>query len=124
MKNDWIKNLDEGIRLFNEGQFFECHEVLEDLWIEDRSEYRELIQGLIKVAVAFYHVKEDNVKGAVKVLSNGLQQLEPYVGRETPVELDTWIVDLGECLDLIKAGKVNEIVFSRIKIRLNDFHNR
>ncbi len=100
------------------------HWLSEDLGIEDRSEYRELLQGLIKTAVAFHHAGKGNVKGAVKVLRNGLQQLEPYAGRKTPVELDALIADLEECLDLIKAGKVNEMDFPRLKTRLDDSQNR
>ena len=42
----------EAIDLFNHQQFFECHEVLEDLWrpLPEGSE-KLFLQGLIQIAV-------------------------------------------------------------------------
>ena len=42
----------EGIRLFNEQEFFECHEVLEELWSETLGEEKKFYQGLIQAAVS------------------------------------------------------------------------
>lgn len=72
--------LDEGIRLFNEREFFDCHEVLEDAWREEHGPLRDLYQGLIKAAVAFYHAERQNFEGATKVMRSGLPQLRPYIG--------------------------------------------
>jgi len=68
----------EGVRLFNERDFFECHEVLEDAWREETGPLRDLYQGLIKAAVAFYHAERGNLNGAIKVMNSGLPQLRPY----------------------------------------------
>lgn len=72
--------LEEGIRLFNEREFFDCHEVLEDAWREEYGPLRNLYQGLIKAAVAFYHAERQNFEGATKVMRSGLPQLRPYIG--------------------------------------------
>ena len=40
--------------LFNERDFYECHEVLEDLWMETVDGDRPYYQGLIQTATAFY----------------------------------------------------------------------
>ncbi len=68
----------EGVRLFNERAFFECHEVLEDAWRAETGPLRDLYQGLIKAAVAFYHAERGNPNGALKVMRSGLPQLRPY----------------------------------------------
>ena len=45
----------QGIRYFNECDFFESHETWEELWTEYRGEARRFYQGLIQVAVALHH---------------------------------------------------------------------
>ncbi|MBI1730145.1 DUF309 domain-containing protein [Candidatus Acetothermia bacterium] len=95
---DWSLALDEGIRLFNERHFFECHEVLEDAWREEEGPLRDLYQGLIKLAVAFYHAERGNFEGAHKVLSSGLPQLRPYQKTCTKISLNILVPQLEEWL--------------------------
>ena len=54
----------EGIRLFNEQEFFECHEVLEELWSETLGDEKKFYQGLIQAAVALFHFGNENLGGA------------------------------------------------------------
>ena len=54
----------EGIRLFNHRKFFECHEVLEEVWTPERGPRRLFLQSLIHVAVGFYHHGRRNPLGA------------------------------------------------------------
>ncbi len=54
----------EGIRLFNEEDFFECHEVLEELWSETLGAEKKFYQGLIQAAVALFHFGNENLGGA------------------------------------------------------------
>lgn len=45
--------LREGIGLFNERKFFECHEVLEAFYHETAEENKPFLEGLIGLAAAF-----------------------------------------------------------------------
>ncbi|RPI90539.1 MAG: DUF309 domain-containing protein, partial [Planctomycetaceae bacterium] len=54
----------EGLRLFNAEDFFESHEVLEDLWSETEDERKKFYQGLIQAAVALLHFGNGNLGGA------------------------------------------------------------
>ena len=54
----------DGARLFNDGEFFASHEVWEALWHELDGEERELLQGLIQVAAAYYQLVRNNQTGA------------------------------------------------------------
>ena len=56
-----------GIEQFNQQDFFDCHETLEDLWRLDTSGERELIQGIIQIAVGYYHYLRENRVGALKL---------------------------------------------------------
>lgn len=56
-----------GIVLFNDHDFFEAHEVWEDLWAESHGDQRRFFQGLIQAAVALCHFSNGNLGGAVKL---------------------------------------------------------
>ena len=53
-----------GVRLFNQGEFFACHEIWEELWHELRGRDHDCLQGLIQVAVAYHHLQRRNLRGA------------------------------------------------------------
>ncbi|MCC6741450.1 MAG: DUF309 domain-containing protein [Planctomycetia bacterium] len=54
----------QGIALFNEQYFFDAHDAWEDLWADTRDGDRAFYQALINAAVALYHWRNGNVKGA------------------------------------------------------------
>ncbi|MBM4077791.1 MAG: DUF309 domain-containing protein, partial [Planctomycetes bacterium] len=56
-----------GLRLFNEEDFFECHEAIEELWAETLGEPKKFLQGLIQAAVALFHFGNENFGGAKKL---------------------------------------------------------
>jgi predicted metal-dependent hydrolase len=55
-------------QLWSEQKFFECHEVLEDLWRETSGELRLFYNGLIHCAVAIYQHRNGNAEGAARQL--------------------------------------------------------
>ncbi|MFC4076351.1 DUF309 domain-containing protein [Salinithrix halophila] len=56
--------------------YYECHEVLEELWMEEGR--NPLYQGLLQVAVGLYHHRNGNVNGARKLFRGALSKLEPF----------------------------------------------
>lgn len=51
--------------LFNRGQFYEAHDVLEDLWLAVRKEGEgDFYKGLIQLAGAFVHLKKERLRPA------------------------------------------------------------
>jgi predicted metal-dependent hydrolase len=67
-----------GILFFNERDFFEAHEVWEDLWQECAGPERRFIQGLIQAAVALYHFGNGNTRGASKLYHSSRKYMEAY----------------------------------------------
>jgi len=61
----------QGIREFNNQEWFQCHETVEELWIGEEGETRDFYQGLIQVAVALHHWRNGNFGGAVSLLKGG-----------------------------------------------------
>jgi uncharacterized protein len=70
--------LAEAIELFNSGEFYACHDALEALWIEAPVDEKKFYQGLLQIAVAFYHLGNKNLRGAVVLLGEGRFRLIPY----------------------------------------------
>jgi|SRR5208283_3537539 predicted metal-dependent hydrolase len=68
----------QGIGLFNDGEFFRCHEVLEEAWSSEHGPRRLFLQALIHVAVGFYHSQRGNTAGAVRQLRKGIEKLAAY----------------------------------------------
>jgi uncharacterized protein len=95
----------EGIRLFNAGEFFECHDVLEELWTETVGEEREFYQGLIHAAVALFHFENENLGGARKMYSSARRYLEPYGTRYMGIDLAAFLAAFEECFCELLAAK-------------------
>ena len=68
-----------GVELFNAGEFYECHEVLEDLWRPSKGVERLFLQSLIHFAVGFHHHEQGNQTGAELQLRKALRKLSGYL---------------------------------------------
>jgi hypothetical protein len=64
----------EGIRLFNEGEFYECHEAIEHEWHAETRPIRRLYQGILQIGVGFLHARRGNHTGALLLLSDGIDK--------------------------------------------------
>ena len=88
----------EGARLFNAGQFFESHEVLESLWHEVAGPDRSLLQGLIQAAAAYHHARRNNLVGARYLWERAERRLRSYGARHAGVALDAFRAELAQRL--------------------------
>ena len=66
-----------GILFFNAGDFFEAHEVWEDLWAQSHGDERRFYQGLIQAAVGLFHFSGGNLGGAAKLYRSSRGYMEP-----------------------------------------------
>jgi predicted metal-dependent hydrolase len=64
-----------GISLFNNAEFFDAHEALEDIWRAAPPENKKFLQGLVQVAVAFHHYSTSNRVGMRSVLERAIRNL-------------------------------------------------
>src|SRR4249919_2284040 len=60
----------DGITLFNEHEFFEAHEVWEDIWHMAFGTKFEFYQGMIQCAVALEHYRRSNPRGVVSLFES------------------------------------------------------
>ena len=71
--------LRHGIGLFNTGKFFECHEVLEDLYQETGEENKPFLEGLIQLAAAFRLFCDfGETRGPVRMIYQALIRFENF----------------------------------------------
>jgi len=89
---DYPQGFYDFFTLFAHGEFYECHETLEAVWLDTQGEERDFYQGLIHVATALHHVDRRNMSGARKLLESGLRLLEPYPAVYHSLELEAFRV--------------------------------
>ncbi len=87
-----------GLELFNAGEFFDAHEVLEDIWRPAYGDERRFLQGLIQIAVGLHHYTTGNRVGAQSLLARGAAKLadlhDPYLGVRVAAlrqQVETWL---------------------------------
>lgn len=68
----------EYIELFNERDFYDCHEVLEDLWLDYHGPARRFYQGLIHLASAYLLLLRGNMRGCRARFISTLAYLDDY----------------------------------------------
>jgi predicted metal-dependent hydrolase len=72
-----LKKMAEGIKLFNEQKYWECHEALEDVWMEDRQDpTRNVYWAVIQVAAACIHYRDQNLIGARGMISKSKEKFK------------------------------------------------
>lgn len=83
--------LAEGIALFNHRRFFECHEVLERLWLDTKGPPRDFYKGLIQAAVAFHHWSRGNPAGALSLYRTSSRYLARYRAEFLGVDVEGFL---------------------------------
>ena len=86
-----------GVALFNAGDFFEAHEVWEDLWSESHGTTRRFYQGLIQAAVGLCHFGNGNLGGAAKLYRSSRDYMAPCGERYLGLDVSGFWRQMEEC---------------------------
>jgi predicted metal-dependent hydrolase len=97
MRND--PRLEQAVALFNQQEFFACHDVLEEVWSETVGERKELYQGLIHAAVALHHFSEGNLGGARKMYQSTVTYLGPFREVDSGCDIARLLDELKSCFE-------------------------
>lgn len=70
----------EGLALFAQKEYYECHEIIEALWLETPKDdpYRDLYKGVIQAAAAIYQLERGILSGAMGLYRTSKIYLKPY----------------------------------------------
>ncbi|GMI64811.1 hypothetical protein HRI_000150400 [Hibiscus trionum] len=74
-EDDENYSFDEAVSLFNQREYYKCHDLLEALWNKAEEPTRTLIHGILQCAVGLHHLFNQNHKGAMMELGEGLCKL-------------------------------------------------
>ncbi|MCH2210911.1 MAG: DUF309 domain-containing protein [Fuerstiella sp.] len=96
--------IDHGIRLFNEREFFECHDVFEDFWSELIGPEKTFFHGLIHAAVCLFHFEGGNLGGARRMYGSCVAYLQTFEPEFCGVDVTGLLKDLEFCLEDLLAA--------------------
>ena len=73
-----IDLFDKGVKAFNEKKFYDAHEYWEELWLEHKLDDAKFIQGLIQLAVSYFHLFNQNLNGARSMIRKSLGKFDTF----------------------------------------------
>ncbi len=106
-----------GIAQFNAGEYWECHETLEEIWRVEPDPVRYLYQGILQVGVGLYHLRCGNHRGAVNKLRSGLAYLAPSAPACLGVDVARLRAEAGAVLAALEASgpaRIGEVATGRL----------
>lgn len=103
----------QGVAYFNACEFFEAHEVWEDLWKNYSGDLRLFYKGLIQAAVALHHFGNGNIRGARKVYRSSRGYLDAYRPVAMGLDVGSFLARFDECFAEVDA---NDEEFPKIDI--------
>ena len=90
---------------FNRGQFYEAHDVLEQLWLKDRHGANgAFYKGLIQLAGAFVHLQKDRLRPSAALFKLAGANLGKYTGTHERVAVSAVLALIEHWLTLLERG--------------------
>ena len=77
----------KGLKYFNNKNYYDAHEEWEELWINHKLKDALLIQGLIQLAVGYFHIKNSNIKGSLSLFNKSIPKFEKYFINEREIDV-------------------------------------
>ncbi len=78
----------EGLEQYKLMDYFEAHEIWEELWSSYYLVDRKFIQGLIQLAVSFVHIGNGNIIGAKSLLKKAEKKFKNFSGFQRGINID------------------------------------
>lgn len=94
-----------GIVLFNRGDYFEAHEVWEQLWMDHAGPEKKYYQGLIQAAVALCHFCNGNVRGATKLYHSAREYMMRYGSPFMGLDVEGFWKNMATCFAELLAAQ-------------------
>ncbi len=95
----------KGIEEFNEREFYEAHETLEDYWNTLSGDEKQLVQSIIQAAVAYYHFGRGNRVGARKLLLRAVKRAESVAEGTLEIETAPYLEAIRNSLITVEADE-------------------
>lgn len=114
----------EAIELFNKGEFWESHEVFEDVWRMQEGEVKKLTQGFIQAAAGFSFIRLKRYESVIYLFDKSVEKLRLTAHLIPEVHVDRLVKAIGvskvEVQRLGKEGleRFDPALYPRIELSL------
>ena len=96
----------EGVALFNHHRFFECHEVLERIWLRTEARERDFYKGLIQAAVACHHWSRGNPAGALTLYRSSSRYLKRFLPGCLGLDVEGFLIRYAELFNWLRRHRL------------------
>ena len=94
-----------GMNLFNSCKWYKSHDVLEEIWHETNGPERQVLQGILQVAVAQVHLENGNTNGATILYGEALGRLKGYKLDDSKLDIENLCKCVSKRLKFLQTGK-------------------
>ena len=94
-----------GMKLFNSCQWYKSHDVFEEIWHETSGPERQVLQGILQVAVAQVHLENGNINGATILYGEALGRLRNNKLDMLKLDIENLCKCVTKRLSSLQAGK-------------------
>ena len=94
-----------GMKLFNSCEWYKSHDVFEEIWHETGGPERQLLQGILQVAVAQVHLENSNKNGATILYGEALGRLKRFQLANLGLDIAGLCQCINKRLECLQIGK-------------------
>jgi predicted metal-dependent hydrolase len=91
---EYPREVNEGIQLLNQDQFYEAHEAFEAVWRRIQDPSREFYRALLQVSGGFFRLSQGNPQAAKKFFTLALKWLAPFPSPHVGFDIGILIEDI------------------------------
>ncbi|MFJ7728221.1 DUF309 domain-containing protein [Neobacillus sp. NPDC097160] len=110
--NDYPIEYYEFFVSFNEGDYYTCHDLLEEMWMTEKDNL--FLKGLLQMSVAIYHYEYGNVKGARVMMQTAHDYLQAYRPKFWGLDLEMVYPFIEECLATFPK-RIDRVPFEQVE---------
>ena len=94
-----------GMKLFNSSNWYKSHDIFEEIWHETIGPERQLLQGILQIAVAQVHLENGNINGATILYGEALGRLKRSKFNDLRLDIQNLCKCITERLKFLQTGK-------------------
>lgn len=94
----------QGVEQFNQREFYACHDTLEALWMESMEPQKRFYQGILQIAVGLYHLSNQNRRGAVMLMGEGIRRLDYYQPEYSGINVEKLMMQTSAILQQLQQA--------------------
>ena len=94
------------LNLFNNHEWYEAHDAFEEIRNFVDGDERQVIQGILQVAVSQFHLSKGNLNGATILLGEGLGRIKTRTNINFGIDLESFCRRLEELLRKLQYKEI------------------